>query len=73
MDKTLEDIFENLSDLTIYLIIAVGFFLVVLFFTLMSRYAEAESLSLVILMALLASLTAVFIMRLLVFRLHRSS
>lgn len=72
MSKMQVNIFENLSNSTVYLISAGGLFLVVLFFSLMFRFAEAERLSLVLLMGLLASLTAIFVVRFLVSRLRGS-
>lgn len=62
----MDNLMEKLKELSIYPILAVGLLLICSLFLLMFRFAEAESLSLVLLTALLISAISFLIMKLLV-------
>ena len=65
---------EKLKKLSIYPILIVGLLLICILFVLMFRFAEAESLSMVLLTSLLIAGVSFFIMKILVYKkLHGDS
>ncbi|MCQ1534850.1 hypothetical protein FTO70_03920 [Methanosarcina sp. KYL-1] len=62
----MDNLMEKLKELSIYPILAVGLLLICILFVLMFRFAEAESLSMVLITALLISAVSFLIMKVLV-------
>lgn len=70
----MDNLMEKLKKLSIYPILIVGLLLICILFVLMFRFAEAESLSMVLLTSLLIAGVSFFIMKILVYKkLHGDS